>query len=62
MNSVVMFHMKDWPAEGVPETTSLTLHLLDESRRHWRETGFNPIVIHTATGQDIYYNDDTDPG
>ena len=39
--------MKGWGKEdSVKEFTTL----IQQSRQLWRETGFNPIVVHTATG------------
>ena len=48
-----MFHMVSWKGEGPPEDVSGTMQLIQQSRQLWRETGFNPIAIHTATGQVI---------
>ena len=47
---VEQFHLYSWPKEGVPPTSQSTLHLIQRSRQRWKETGFNPIVIHTASG------------
>lgn len=47
--SVSQFHLHGWPREGVPPSASMMLELVEQSRKHWRETGFNLIAVHTAT-------------
>ena len=47
--SVALFHLHGWPKEGVPSSAQMMLELVEKSRLHWRETGFNLIAVHTAT-------------
>ncbi len=44
---VRMLHLEGWSVEA---SSNFMLEVIDRSRQHWRETGFNPIVVHTATG------------
>ena len=47
--SVAQFHLHGWPKEGVPPSPQMMIELVERSRQHWRETGFNLIAVHTAT-------------
>lgn len=47
--SVTQFHLHGWPKKGVPSSPQMMLELVQHSRQHWRETGFNLIAVHTAT-------------
>ncbi len=48
--SVKMYHLVGWPKEGVPDSGIPMLQIIQKSREHWKNTGFNSILLHTATG------------
>ena len=49
-HTLKQFHLDSWPVSGAPTETTPTLEMIEQSRVHWRDTGFNLILVHTAAG------------